>query len=337
MKERFRLNQDTLSSVLLGINKLDKLIRIISQKPVIEFDEDLSEFKIENETIREPTIPFFYQMAINSEKSIFLPEKRLSRETISLQSLFKLTRFKSGFIGENLTLKEYSALDEDKKIQLQSTLWKKNGRWLNNKFEKLNAAWVTIVDGEVETFSSDIDEYPQRDEILDICKKRGKFPFIFINKAFLAIEETSSKWTKTKYINDYYPTVEIQISPLNSTLRLNIIADFDTGARELFIDMGRLISEGLIIPPYPEEVPDVEEHLGETYCFYTRRLSVGIIPERGKINNVENFTVYCIQNWGRSPFIKINPNRTALVGRRLFIKIKPSIVLNFSTQKTEVY
>lgn len=99
--------------------------------------------------------------------------------------------------------------------------------------------------------------------------------------------------------------------------------------------MGRLISERLITTPFPEEVPDIEEHSGEPYCFYTRRLCIG--PEQGNIREVENFTVYCIQNWGKSPFVKINPNRTALVGRRLFLKIKPSVLLNFTTQKTEIY
>ncbi|MEW6620862.1 MAG: hypothetical protein AB1422_16265 [bacterium] len=334
MKKRFRLTQQTLYSALSGTNELDELI---NKKPIIEFSDDLSEFKIEEENIRiKECIPaFFYQISTNSEKSIFLPEKKLSKDTISLQPIFNPIRFKSGFVGENLTLEKYSSLDEDEKIHLQTTLWEKNGEWLTNKFEELNAAWVTVINGEIETFSSDIDEYPQRGDILDMCQKRGKFPFIFINKTLLTIEESSSKWTKTKYIDDYYPTVEIQAISSNSTL--NIIADFDTGTSDLFVDMARLISEGLIASPFPEEVPDTDEHLGENYRFYTKHLCVGIVSERGKIKKVKDFSVYCIRNWGKSPFVKINPNRSALVGRRLFLKIGYSVHLHFSNRKTEIY
>jgi len=111
-------------------------------------------------------------------------------------SLFKPTMFKSGFVGENLTLERYSSLDEGDKILLQTMVWEKNGEWLNNKFEELNAGWVTIINGEVETFSATLDEYPKEPDVLKISKKRGKFPFIFVNNWFLAIEEGSANSSK---------------------------------------------------------------------------------------------------------------------------------------------
>lgn len=324
MKEKVRLTHDILSDT----NELEKLIR--QSKPVIEFGEDLSEFK-ENAPITQPTALFFYQIAINSEKCVFLKEKKLTS-----QPIFKPTQFKSGFIGENLTLQEYSSLDEDKKIHLQSTLLEKNDKWLSKKFQELNAAWVTVVDGEIETFSSDIDKYPQRDDVLGICKKRGKFPFIFVNNLFLAIEEASSSiWSKTDYPDDYYPTVNIQINSSNSSFKLT--ADFDTGAPETYMDLSRLISERLVDRPSYEEVPQRGMHLGKPYWYYVKDLSVVVVSEQGKIKREKSFPVICVQEWGKSPFVCINPNRAALVGRGLFLKIKPSVLLNFSAQKTEIY
>lgn len=246
----------------------------------------------------------------------------------------KLTRFESGFVGENLTLEEYESLDEDKKVWLQSTLWKENETWITQKLQELNAAWIAVVNGEVERYSADLAEYPQEPDILEIYEKRGKFPFIFINKGLLAIEEGSSGWSRTVYPDHHYPTAEIQIESSHLTLRLT--ADFDTGSSELYANMDLLIYEGLILHSR-RDVPDIGKHLGNTYRFYVKLLCVGIVSENSKVKvkKEKKFPVICVLDW--TPFMKINKDRQALVGRTLFLKLKPSILLKFKEKKTEVH
>lgn len=252
---------------------------------------------------------------------------------------FKLTQFESGFVGENLTLEKFESLEEKEKTEIKSILWEKNRDWLSQKFHQLNAAWLTVIDGEVITFSSDIDKYPQESDVLHICQKKGKFPFIFVNEWFSMIEESSSAWARTTNPldpNDYYPTVEIQISPSRSTSGINLIADFDSGAVEVYLDMDRLISEGLITPPKKWEEVQIGIHLGERYAYFSRSLFIGIVSEERNIRRRE-FQVRCVRNWDTSPFILINRSRTALVGRRIFHNLKPTVMLNFANRRTEVH
>lgn len=249
---------------------------------------------------------------------------------------FKLTRFKSGFVGENLTLEEYKSLKEEEKIRIQSILWEKNKDWLRWKFQQLNAAWLTVVDGAVVTFSSDINKYPQESDVLNICRKKGKFPFIFVNEQLLIIEERSSDWPRTKKQDDYYPTVEIQISTSRSTSGVKLIADFDSGSFEVYLDMDQLISKSIIPPPFEWEQTQIGEHLGEIYVYYLRPLFIGIVSERKKIRRGE-FQVVCVRNWGASPFILINESRTALIGRMIFHKFRPTVVLSFADRMTKIF
>jgi hypothetical protein len=47
-------------------------------------------------------------------------------------------------------------------------------------------------------------------------------------------------------------------------------------------------------------------------------------------------TVYCVDDWEGSPFIKINPNRTALIGRNLPLDLELNILLQFGKRRTEI-
>jgi hypothetical protein len=44
----------------------------------------------------------------------------------------------------------------------------------------------------------------------------------------------------------------------------------------------------------------------------------------------------CVENWRHSPFVAINPNRTALVGRGTMLKLQPMVGLDFANRQTEV-
>jgi hypothetical protein len=46
--------------------------------------------------------------------------------------------------------------------------------------------------------------------------------------------------------------------------------------------------------------------------------------------------IYCVSDWQTSPFVKINPDRVALVGRDLLLTLKPMILLDFNERQTEI-
>lgn len=239
------------------------------------------------------------------------------------------------FVGENLTLEEFKLLNEEQKIHLISQVNEENKDWLQKKFKELNAVWLTVIDGKVVTSSPDIDEYPDEAEILALCEKNEqKFPFIFVNQNLFQIEEGFSMWNPTTLRNDdYYPTVEIKIKQSESTQGILRTADFDTGASEIFLDMELLISKGLISPPSPVEQQLSLQHLGRTYSAYIKTLFIEIVSKDDK-RKQEKFSVVCVKDWEKSPFLKINSYRSALVGRRLFQKMQACVELDFISRET---
>ena len=109
--------------------------------------------------------------------------------------------------NRNASLKEQAAI----KRQLKSD----NRDWLSQHFRDLLAAWLMVVDGQVLTFGAALDDYPTSEQILEVCHRTGKFPFI--NEKALAIEESTSLWHPTKERHDAYPTVSNE-NKLQSTL-----------------------------------------------------------------------------------------------------------------------
>jgi hypothetical protein len=41
-------------------------------------------------------------------------------------------------------------------------------------------------------------------------------------------------------------------------------------------------------------------------------------------------------DWHISPFIKINPNRLALIGRDILLELQPKVLLDFAKRQTEI-
>lgn len=250
----------------------------------------------------------------------------------SLPPYIKVTCFLSGFIGENLTLEEYTSLNQEEKFQLQCALLDANREWIQRKFQQTGAAWIMVVDGEVVASSPHIDAYPQEPDVLKVCEQEGKFPFIFDDERLLLIEESSSPWSATVYATDAYPTADIEVG--STGLRSRLVADLDTGALDVFMDLDRLQSAGLI-QISPTEVPNPGFHLNRIYRRFRRALSLGLVAEDGTVRS-SSFSVVCVQDWSNSPFVAINPNRTALIGRRVFQRLQPTITLRFTSQVTEI-
>jgi hypothetical protein len=96
------------------------------------------------------------------------------------------------FVGENVTLEKHEQLSLKERAILKRRLKAQNQRWLQAKFSALDAAWVVVVDGQVIASGKSLKDKPRQLQILEICRRTGKFPFVFVNDEFITIEESTS-------------------------------------------------------------------------------------------------------------------------------------------------
>jgi hypothetical protein len=101
------------------------------------------------------------------------------------------------FVGQNWTLEEFERLSPEERAMLKWRLKEKNHSWLQEKFSTLGAAWVVVVDGKVIASGNSLRKKPMPPQLLEICRRTGKFPFVFVNDKLIAIEESVSTWHDT--------------------------------------------------------------------------------------------------------------------------------------------
>jgi len=98
------------------------------------------------------------------------------------------------FIGENLPFETIEKLAVKERGALQRSLKEQNKEWLREKFTALNALWVRVMNGQIRAWGKSMKDYPQTEQIMEIYRSTGKYPFIFINDDRMAIEESASVW-----------------------------------------------------------------------------------------------------------------------------------------------
>jgi hypothetical protein len=235
-----------------------------------------------------------------------------------------------GFAGEHLTLEQYRLLSFSERGAQKRELKEQNREWLEQKFADLRAAWLMVMDGEIIAHGSSLRDYPSTQQIREIGSRYGKRPFIFINDLFVAIEEGRFAWHPTIYEYDFYPTVPIVLR--TDWDSVEIIADFDTGAAASFADYKLLISQAVLKADGDEE-GESSEHLGRAFEYFGKSFIVEVKLPSGELLS-RKLTLNCVTDWHVSPFVNINPRRTALAGRDLFLELRPSILLDFANRRT---
>jgi hypothetical protein len=76
-------------------------------------------------------------------------------------------------------------------------------------------------------------------------------------------------------------------------------------------------------------------HLGQPFEYAIKNLRLGLTATGEQVRETQMFAV-CVLNWRQSPFVAINPNRTALVGRDLCLALQPIVTLNFADRTTNL-
>lgn len=91
------------------------------------------------------------------------------------------------FTGRNITLEEYKTLPREEKRRYHDDAEKSNWRWVENQLNRLNAKWLMVVDGKVLNHGSTLINFPDRQELVELCKRTGKYPFAFYSPSMFAI------------------------------------------------------------------------------------------------------------------------------------------------------
>jgi len=231
---------------------------------------------------------------------------------------------------------EFVKLDVNEQRKLRHQALRENQGWLDYQLATRNAEWILVIGGIVVRSSTSLDELPSKQEIYQIAEQKGFAPFVFVKDA-LVEEHNTSKWALIEQ-DDYYPTVTIFVSAQNCTdeqllecgKQLN--ADFDTGSPVIFLDLTVIEDIDIDISKHIE-ISNI--HLRRTYDYVAPKVKIGVKTEQGKIKS-DAFIVRAVANWENSPFCLPNPQRTALVGRNILLRLKLKTLLDGESKTTDI-
>jgi len=280
----------------------------------------------------EATIDAVLKTLQESNSDFYLPIPSSPATAAVTQQSAVTSKRQLKFIGENPSPAAHRKLSFEERGTINEHLKEQNLQWLEEKFATLHAAWLMVMDSEVIASGDNLRTYPRKEQIHEIISHYEKQPFTFINDLFVAIEEGLANWHPTVYRNDFYPTVSITLRTASGSVE--IVADFDTGAVSSFVDYDLLLSHR-VIDLYENENVVSSKHLGETFKYVSKPIDVEIKLSNGDALNHE-LSIQCVGTWSDRPFVRINPLRTALAGRDIFLALKPSIGLDFANRFTKL-
>ena len=261
-----------------------------------------------------------------------LKSNRLNKEPGKSKRQISATT-KLRYQGENPNFQEYATLSEDAQLNLWQIAKGNNKEWLAQMFTKLQVGWLIVIDGKIIKHGSSLGDFPKEEEILRIGEQIGKVPFVFLNDNLLAIEEGQSGWHATgDEPADFYPTLPARLR--GDVGSISIVGDFDTGSRETFVDFDMLLAQS-VTRKRRIELRGTSWHLSSGFNYVLRNLTVELAGTGNVIRRVDR-TIVCVLNWTNSPFVRINPNRTALIGRGILFDIKPKVILDFDICNTTI-
>ena len=81
--------------------------------------------------------------------------------------------------------------------------------------------------------------------------------------------------------------------------------------------------------------PRSGQHLGTSYHYLTKNVTLVMISSNGTERQIKR-GIICVQDWAKSPFVKINPQRQALIGRGVCLRLQPIVELDFGHRFTRV-
>lgn len=234
-----------------------------------------------------------------------------------------------------LTFDDYLAMSDEERDDIAFRAYQTLGEWIDAELKKRKAEWILVCGGEVIESSPTLEDYPSREKLMEIGRRRGLVPFVFV-KAPL-IEE--SGWSALAG-DDFYPTIRLTVASTGTSMaRLpasgtEFTADFDSGSPNLFVDYDQILARQ-IIDHQPIDQAHFRSHLGQVYRYHVLPLVIGVKSEDGMVAARE-FSALCVRNWSESPLCLVNSDREALAGRDLLIKFPLRLELDGARRMTRI-
>ncbi len=225
---------------------------------------------------------------------------------------------------------DYLTMEPDQTQLLQKRAQALHKPWIENQWRERKAKWMIVCDHTVLRASSTFDDYPTREELVEVGQTFGLIPFVF----FVAPQSEESRWTSLRDAGDYYPT--IQLNAAGKKQSICIIADFDTGNMTSLFDLELLENNKVVDIDYHFDFFHFNKHHEHEISYYVKKLLIELVDENNR-KTVQNMPCYLVQNWGLSPFTEINPDRSGLVGRDVFKKFSIVVVLDGKNKRTKIY
>lgn len=226
-----------------------------------------------------------------------------------------------------ISFSEINKMNDKDIIMYKKEVWEKNKKWLLKKFFEEDIQWVMILEDEIIESSTPKNKISQR-RIAEFSKKTDKFPLVFIRPPIIEECDWSNISRRKSKIIDYYPTIQISVGSKKSHLK-KITSDFDTGADKTHI------SDEIINSCSPFDPISEGFHFGN-YIFSEKKLVVALTDENG-ITKYKNVDIAIVHEWINSGFVKINPDRKALVGRDILAIFPLELKLLSKSKKTIIH
>jgi len=263
-------------------------------------------------------------------------EKRLgtlderAREAVELALQLAEEKLQLRWQGENPTWDEWQRMDEEERMKVMDELEERNRKWLEWIRETLGAFWILVVNGQIVQWGESPFDFPSLQELEKLCQQVGRVPLWYEPNPTI---EEGVLWQQTAYSGDAYPSLLVAFT--NGGQKWETVADFDTGAIEVYTSVEILEQQG-IFKFSPATLWRSGSHLGQTYRYTRIHLDVSLKADDGTERGTLH-PVLCVRNWQQSPFVAVNPNRTALVGRSLCLSLKPKVTMDFEQKVTNLH
>ncbi|MHC1733838.1 MAG: response regulator [Bacteroidales bacterium] len=227
----------------------------------------------------------------------------------------------------DIPFSDFIKLTPEEIASINSRIYANNEEWVSQKMNDLSAIWLIVCGGEILGYSSNLNDAPSDEEIYEIGATTKQVPFLFFRAPL--IEESS--WNNTP-TGDFYPTLNIQVHKKENSKQYR--SDFDTGSDSTFLDFDELKSLELV----EQGIFDLEHeshHLNKKYRYIRKKMLISLIEQRNIISQKE-INCVLVKDFKRSPFLDVNPNRSALTGRDMLNQMSVIVTLNSESRKTTV-
>jgi hypothetical protein len=226
------------------------------------------------------------------------------------------------------------ALSEEERIALTRRAHALREDLLEREFRERGATWIIMAGDDIVASGPDIEGCPDDPSLAEVGRRTGRFPFLF-TRILVEDEASRAPWASLGR-GDAYPTLATYFGRPGADDELFAgavtVADLDTGSPAVFAPWEVGLNEGW---SPTSMVWRKDRHLGMDYEWRPCRAVVGVVDAAGGRRRAE-MTVIAVRNWAGGPFVRVNANRRALVGRNLLMALGLRVLLLADSRETDV-